>query len=519
VKDLTLNTMIQNFFRIALRNISRHKVFTLLNVSGLAVGLTASLLILLWVQDEYSYENFNKDAKNIYRVEEDQFYSGERYHVTVTPHPSGPVWKEKIPEIKEQTRINRLPRILFRQDDKVFFETSIVGADSGLFRMFTLPLLVGDPLTALNAPHSIVLTEKLAAKYFGNASPVGKNLTLDNKYLFTVTGVMKDIPKNSMFSFEGVIPYSFLKEIGASSNSWGSNSILTFVQLESGTDITAINKKLTAIVKENYPQTTTEFLLFPLLNIHLHGQFGFKQNNGPVLAVTIFTLIAVFVLLIACINFINLSTAKASARAKEVGIKKVAGADQTTMIIQFMLESLLLAGLSLILALILVGLSLDIFNTISGKRFELSDLYQMKFVLSFLIVGLVAGLISGIYPAFYLSALKPVTVLKGESISGKGNGRLRQILVIVQFTLSILIAISATFMYLQLKFLQNKELGFDKDNLICIPMAENMKLKYYTLKSDLQNETLILGVTASRMNPVRIGSNSDGASWDGKDPE
>jgi putative ABC transport system permease protein len=511
--------MVKNFFRIAIRNIFRHKGFTFINVTGLAVGLTASLLILLWVQDEFSFETFNLNAENIYRVEEDQFYSGQRYHVTVTPHPSGPVWKEKIPEIKEQTRINRLPRVLFRQEDKVFFEPSIVGADSGLFRMFTLPFLLGDPQTALSSPHSIVITEKLARKYFGDINPLGKTLNLENKYQFMVTGVMKDLPKNSMFVFEGVLPYSFLKEIGATSNSWGNNSILTFVLLEKGADITAVNKKLTDIVLENNPQTTTKFVLFPLLNIHLHGQFGFSENKGPVTVVYVFTLIAVFILLIACINFINLSTAKASSRGKEIGIKKVAGADQMTMIIQFMLESLMLVAVAMVLALILVGLSLGVFNNISGKSFNIEDLVQIKFIVSFIVVGLFAGFLSGIYPALYLSSVKPVTVLKGEPVSGKGNGRLRQVLVIIQFTLSILIAIAAVFMYMQLKYMQEKELGFDKENLICIPMAENMKPKYSTLKKELQKETFVQGVTAARSNPVRIGSNSGGASWDGKDPE
>ena len=511
--------MIQNFFRITVRNISRHKGFTFINVTGLAVGLAASLLILLWVQDEMSYEKFNLNAENIYRVEEDQFYSGARYHVTVTPHPSGPVWKEKIPEIKEQTRMNRLPRILFRQEDKVFFESAIIAADSGLFKIFTLPLVMGDPLTVLNSPHSIVLTEKLAGKYFVDTNPLGKTLTLENKYTFMVTGVMKDLPKNSIFVFEGVLPYSFLSEIGAISNSWGSNSIFTFVLLDKGADIKAVNKKLTDIVVENSPQTTTKFVLFPLSDIHLHGQFGFKESKGPVIVVYIFTLIAIFVLLIACMNFINLSTAKASSRGKEIGIKKVAGADQMSMIIQFMSESLLLVALAMVLALILVGLSLGAFNNISGKSFNLSDLFQVRFIISFIVVGLIAGFISGIYPALYLSSFKPVTVLKGETVSGKGNGRLRQILVVMQFTLSILIAIAAIFMYMQLKFMQEKDLGFDKENLICIPFAEGMKTKYNSLKGELRKETLIQGVTASRSNPVRIGSNSGGASWEGKDPE
>ena len=319
---------------------------------------------------------------------------------------------------------------------------------------------------------------------------------------------MKDLPKNSMFTFEGVLPYSFLKEIGAIDFSWGDNSIFTFVMLGKGADIKAVNKKLTDIVVENYPQTTTKFSVFPLLDIHLHGQFGFNESRGPVIIVYIFTLIAIFILLIACINFINLSTAKASSRGKEIGIKKVAGADQMTMIVQFMFESLLLVAIAMVIALLLVGLSLGVFNRISGKSFSLTDLFEAKFIISYLVVGLLAGIISGIYPALYLASIKPAAVLKGDAVSGKGNGRLRQILVVVQFSLSILIAISAIFMYLQLKFMQEMDLGFSKDNLICIPMADNMKPKYYSLKRELQKETLIQGVTAATWNPLMIGSNS-----------
>ncbi len=511
--------MINNVFRLSLRNILKNKVFAFLNIAGLAIGLTASLLIILWIQDELSYEKYNLNAENIYRVEEDQFYSGERYHVTVTPHPSGPVWKEKIPEIRKQTRINRLPKILFRQDEKVFFESSIVAADSGLFKVFTMPLVIGDSGTALNSPHSIVLNEKLAAKYFGDTNPIGKTLNLENKYQFTVTGVMKDLPKNSMFTFEAVIPYSFLTEINAISTSWGNNSILTFVLCEKDIDINDVNKKLTDVVLENLPETTTKYLLFPLLDIHLHSQFGFEISKGPVIVIYIFTLIALFVLLIACFNFINLSTAKASGRSKEIAVKKVTGADQKTLIMQFMLESFFLVLLALVLALILMGLLLPVFNNISGKSFSLSDLFHIRFIASILIAGSATGIIAGLYPALYLASFKPVTILKGASVSGKGNGRLRQILVVIQFALSILIAVASVFMYLQLKYLQNKDLGFDKENLLCIPMTDQMKSKYYSLKDELRKETLIEGVTAARSNPVRIGSNSGGAEWEGKDPE
>ena len=511
--------MIKNFFLTALRNISRNKVFTVINITGLAIGLAASLLILLWIQDELSFERYNVKAENIYRVEEDQNYSGEIYHVTVTPHPSGPEWKEKIPEIKEQTRISWLPRLLFRNGDKAFFESAIVGADSGIFNIFTFPFLYGDPSDALRNPNSIVLTEKLAKKYFGNENPVGKVFSVENKHQLTVSGVMKDLLGNSIFRFEGLIPYSFLKQNGASSDEWGSNSILTFVLLEKGADINAVNKKLTDVVLEHIPQTRTTYVLFPLLDIHLHEQFGFKHSNGSILVLYIFTIIALFILLIASINFINLSTAKAASRAKEIGIRKVSGADQKTMIIQFMLESMIMVIIAMVFSFIIVGLLLNTFNNISGKHFILDDLFHWKFILSFIAVGLAAGLFSGFYPALYLSSFKPAAVLKGEIMQGKGGARLRKGLVILQFSLSVLIAVSATFMYLQVKYMLNKNLGFDKENLIAIPMSERMKKGYYSLKSDLSSETLIEGVTATMSHPVHMGSNSGGASWDGKDPD
>lgn len=512
--------MIKNFFKIALRNIVRTKGTAFINVTGLAIGLAASLLILLWVQDELSFERFNKNAGEIYRVEEDQFYSGARYHVTVTPYPSGPVWKQRIPEIKEQTRVHPwIPRLLFRNGDKLFFETSIIAADSTFLNIFNFPLFAGDPSTALVSPNSLLISEKLALKYFGERNPIGKSITIENKYEFMVTGVLKPLPKNSMFNFEAVIPFSFLRSIGQMYDGWGSNSYFTFVRLQKGADIAAVNKKLTDIVVEHDPQITTKFLLFPLLDIHLHQQFGFTETRGPVIVVFIFTLIAIFILLIACINFINLSTARAASRGKEIGIKKVSGAEQMNLILQFMFESLLLVAAALFLALILVGLFLNIFNTLSGKQFSLSDLLEVKFILSFILVGLVAGFVSGIYPALYLSSFKPVVVLKGETVSGRGHGRMRKVLVVVQFTLSMLIAISAIFMYQQLKFMLEKDLGFNKNSLIGIQMADKMKKNYYSLKSELSKETLIKGVTGSLWNPVSIGSNSGGATWEGKDPD
>jgi len=512
--------MLRNFFLIALRNITKRPGFTLINITGLAVGLASSMLLLMWVMDELGYERFNSRADRIYRIEEDQFYSGQRYHVTVTPFPSGPEWKEKIPEIEEQVRIFPwMPRMLFRNGEKVFYETSVIAADSTLLKIFSFDLLEGDPGSLLNDPHSILLTQKLAAKYFGKESPVGKPILIENKYQFTVTGVLRDLPGNTLFSFNAVMPFSFLKETGMYDDNWGSNSIYTFMLMSEGFNSAEVNKKLTDVVLEHEPETQTKYSVFPLVDIHLHGQFGYTETKGPVIIVIIFSLIAVFLLLIACINFINLATARAASRGKEIGIKKVAGSDKRSLVYQFMMESMLQVAAAMVLAYMLIGLSLGLFNNISGKLFVFSDLLTARFLLAFLSAGLVAGFVSGVYPSFYMSAINPVRVLKGETLSGKGNGRLRQVLVVVQFTLSILIALSAVFMYRQLTFLQDKDLGFDKNNLITIQMGGGIKSKYYSLKKELEKDVLIQGVTAALWNPVMIGSNSGGASWPGKDPD
>jgi len=289
--------------------------------------------------------------------------------------------------------------------------------------------------------------------------------------------------------------------------------------MSEGFNSAEVNKKLTDVVLEHEPETQTKYSVFPLVDIHLYGQFGYTETKGLLIIVIIFSLIAVFLLLIACINFINLATARAASRGKEIGIKKVSGSDKRSLVYQFMMESMLQVAAAMVIAFILIGLSLGLFNNISGKLFVFSDLLTARFLLAFLSAGLVAGFVSGVYPSFYMSAINPVKVLKGETLSGRGNGRLRQVLVVVQFTLSILIALSAVFMYRQLAFMQEKDLGFDKNNLIAIQMGGDIKSKYYSLKKELEKDVLIQGVTAALWNPVRIGSNSGGASWPGKDPD
>lgn len=505
---------LHTYFRTAFRQ----KGIAVINISGLAVGLAAVLLILMWVMDELSYERFNENADQIYMVNQDQFYSGDRYRVAVTPHPCAPVWRQQIPEILEITRMVRLPRQLFRIGDKAFYESRVMGADSGLFSIFTCRVLLGDVKETMRNPHSLVLSEKLARKYFGNENPIGKTIELENRTHFTVGAVIKDLPNNTRLPFEAILPYTYLSEIGIANDNWRNNSIYTFVLADAGADIPSLNKKLTDIVHAHNPETNNQFFLFPWQDIHLHAQFGFGEEQKGIARVYLFLAIALFILLIASINFINLTTAKAASRGKEIGIKKASGATRRNMVLQFMAESFLTVMISLVFALVLVALLLGIFNSVTGKYFVVSDMFRLKFIIGFILVGILTAFLAGGYPALYLSSMKPVAILRGEAARGTGNSWLRKILVVIQFSLSIFIALGAIFMYLQLRFMQEKELGYDKENLICISMADKMKDRYDPLKKELLNLPGVKAVTASMENPVNLGSNTGNIWWEGKDP-
>jgi predicted permease len=511
--------MFRNYLVTAIRTIFRQKGFSLINILGLAFGLACALLILLWVQDELSYDSFHEHSERLYRVEEDQFYSGRVYHVNVTPYPSGPVWKEEIPEIEEACRWQWPSGMLFTYGDKAFYEGGCVAVDSSFFDMFSFELLAGDQSQVLAEPWSAVLTEETAEKYFGDEDPLGQVLTVNNKYQFTVTGVLADLPRNTIMEFDILVPFSYMHETGQYQDSWGNNSIRTYVMLHAEANLDTVNAKLTRIVKQHNEGTTTQFLVAPFPDIHLHAYGGYGHRPGAIVFIYIFTAIAIFVLLIASINFMNLSTARSANRAREIGLRKTAGADRGAIIIQFFGESVLLALISLVFALLIVSSILPVFNTISGKELDFNSLLSARFILSMLLVTLVAGLISGIYPALYLSAFRPIRVLKGDLSSGMKSGRMRKILVVVQFTLSVFLIVETVFVYQQLNYMKSKDLGYDREHLFYVNMRGGIKDKYYTLKEALLRDPAVMGVTASGHRPHRIGSNSGGADWDGKDPE
>ena len=511
--------MFRNYFITALRNIIRQKGYSLINILGLATGLACTFLILLWVQDELSYDRFHEHTDRLYRVEENQHYSGSVYHVNVTPYPSGPVWKEEIPEIEDVCRHQWPPGMMFRYGENAFNETGTVAVDPSFLTMFSFPLISGDINTALSEPHNAVLTEETAKKYFGEEDPIGKFLNVNNQYEFTVTGIIEDPPGNSILDFDILIPFEYLKETDWYSDHWGSNSIRTFLLLHEHAIIDSVNSKLTRIYKQHLEGGTTDFMVASFPEIHLHQYWGYNESPGAIVYVYIFSVIAIFVLLIACINFMNLTTACSANRTREIGLRKVAGAFRKNIIGQFLGESILLAFISLLFALVIILLVLPKFNEISGKELTIDHFLNARFIAGFVLVTLLTGFIAGSYPSLYLSAFRPIAVMKGKLSLGSKSGKLRKILVVFQFTLSVGLAIGSIIIFNQLGFMKSKDLGFNPENLVYIYMRGNISESYPTLKDELLKDPLILGVTASNHQPHRIGSNSGNADWEGKDPD
>jgi putative ABC transport system permease protein len=511
--------MFRNYLIIAVRSIFRQKGFSLINILGLAIGLACALLILLWVQDELSFDKFHEQAHRLYRVEEDQYYSGAVYHVNVTPYPSAPVWKAEIPEIEDACRYQWSSGMLFTYGEKAFYEGGCVAVDSTFFDLFTYGFLHGKKATALTEPFSAVLTEETAEKYFGDENPIGKSFRVNNKYEFTVSAVLKSIPKNSISQFDILVPFDFLKEAGRYSDSWGANSIRTYIKLYENAVIDSVDKKLTATVKRYNEETTTDFMAAPFTRIHLHEYWGYGHDPGAIVFVYIFSAIAIFVLLIACINFMNLSTARSATRAREIGLRKVSGASRRAVIIQFFGESVLLAFISLIFSLIIVSSILEVFNKVSGKELDFNSLLLPQFIIAMVLVTLAAGLISGVYPALYLSAFRPIKVLKGDLSTGMKSGWFRKVLVVVQFTLSVFLIIGTVIIYRQLNFMKSKDLGYDKENLFYFQMRGEIKDNYQTIKDEFLRDPKVLNISAASHQPHQIGSNTGGGDWDGKDPD
>jgi predicted permease len=512
--------MFKNYIKIALRNIKKHKGYSFINIAGLAIGMACCILILLWVQDELGYDLFHKNRRELYRVyTEVQYTDGRTNLFTQSYFPLARILKEECPDVVDAVRYASRSMLLIKHGDKSFADDNFGFADSSFFKMFTFPFVKGNPETALSDKFSVVITEEMSKKYFGNDDPIGKTLNVNNQFDVQVTGVIENVPHNSSLKFDFLLPYTlYWGPNWAESNSWGGNPLETYVLLPKDALAEDAARKITDIKDKHDPPSATERVrldLQPLSRIHLYALGG----GGLIRYVYIFSIIACFVLVIACINFMNLSTAKAGTRASEVGMRKVVGAGKTDLIKQFFGESVVLSFIALIGAILIVEIMLPAFNNLSGKRLSLDPSGNITIILGLMGITLFVGILSGSYPALFLSSFQPVKVLKGSFGSGSQRSLFRKILVVSQFTLSIFLIIGTIIIYKQLDYIKNRDLGYDKEHLVFVYMQGELKAKYESAKSELLRNSDILKVTRSLQLPSNIASTVSALDWEGKNPD
>lgn len=465
--------MIKNHIKIAFRSFLRHKGFSLINIFGLAIGITCSLLIFLFVENELSYDRFHKGGDDIYRIVKDFVNDdGSRIPDATTPGALAPAMNREIPGIISITRIrpNWGRSYFIKYKDKRITEQKIYGVDSSFFDVFTFPFIVGNPRTAFKEINSIVLTETAAERYFGKDNAVGKTLNVDAFGDLLVTGVVKDVPPNAHFHFDFLV--SFRRQPGNATidNNWDGYNDYTYVRTRPGTNRASLVQKIQALYNKSVEQKISEFYVQPLKEIHLSSKLKWElEPNGNKQYVNIFMLIGIFIIIIAAINYINLATAKASARAKEVGVRKVIGAVRQSLVSQFLVESMLTCLMASLLAIIFARLLLPTVNNLTNTTLSFSG---NPLLLLYIVIGtLILGLFAGIFPALYLSSFKPIAVLKGFKLNEKGALYLRRTLVVIQFTISIVLIIGAIVISQQMNHLMSANLGFDKEQIITVTNA------------------------------------------------
>ena len=524
--------MFKNYLKIAFRNFWKNKSFSAINLSGLSVGIAVCFIILLFVQDELSYDRFNAKADQIVRVVfKANINGGKIFEANVMP-PVAQTIKNDYPEVEEATRlhVDGTPTVTYQ--NKTFKTDQLAFVDANFFNVFSLPFVKGSAKTALQQAGTVVITQEIAEKYFGNDDPIGKMLTFNKTALLKVTGVIAKIPANSHFHFDLFGSMETLPE--AKSPSWMSSNFFTYLVLKKDFDYKKLEAKMPGMVQKYMgPQIASSmgmsllqfrtkgndlgFALQPLTSIHLHSDSNFELSpGGNIKYVYIFAAIGIFILLIACFNFINLSTAAASKRAKEVGVRKVLGSDKAQLVKQFMLESTLLVGIALFTACFLVKLALPVFNNLSGK--ELHFDFQIKPLSGFLAIGFIVAILAGVYPAFFLSSFKPIAIIKGKINNQNNSFGLRSGLVVFQFFISVTLIISTVVVYRQMKFIQNKKLGYDKSQLLVLPNSWALGKNEILFKQEILNDPRVINATISGYKPAGP-SNSNNAMFypEGKD--
>jgi len=490
--------MIRNLLLIALRNLKKDKWYSLINVLGLTIGTTFSLFLIFYITDELSYDRYQKNAERIFRINSYIHERDKNTDWTLTQLPMGPQLKTDYPEVEEMVRFISRERTLFKNGENDFYETKAYYADSTVFKVFTHKFLEGNAGTALNAPFDIVLTRSLAEKYFGKHTPaVGKTLrTVYDTY--RVTGVIEDLPKNSHFRYDMLISMStFLRNNNQNGPaSWGNFYVYTYLLLKPGVATNSFNKKLDEVYRKFVEpifrqfNVTMRYEIQNIRSIHLHSNLQYEPEElGSMSYIWIFSAVAFFMLLIACINYMNLTTARSARRAKEIGIRKVTGSTRRQLVSQFLSESLLTAFIAVLLSVLLMFVLLRVFNSLSGKQFTVGTLFEPFNILLLLGVVLFTGLVGGSYPALYLSSFKPVTVLKGNLSKASGNVNLRRTLVVLQFSISMVMLICTWIVYSQLSYLRKKDLGFDKNQVMTVTVntGEDERGKIFAMNNEFRS--------------------------------
>ena len=500
--------MFKNYFKITWRNIKNSKIYSFINIMGLAVGMACCILILLWIQDELSYDKFHKNYSDIYRTIPEL----QNTKLSANPLALAAVFKEQYPEVRQITRVCQRNWLL-KYGDKIFNENGAL-VDEDFLKVFTFPLIKGTPETVLAGRESVVLTERAAARYFGTQDPIGKSLSINNNTELIVTGVLKDVPSNSHLQFDFLASMELMGDRGHTSWSYEAR---TYAVLEKSVSIQDFAEKISGFVMEHDKRTNQKVVLHiqPFSKVHLYSLNG----TDPIIYVYIFLTIAIAILIIACINFINLSTARSNTRAKEIGMRKVVGAERVDIIRQFMGESLILSTIALLVAIGLVSLLLPAFNNLAQKQLTLGIAGNVSTLLLLVGIILFAGLVSGSYPAFMLSSFKPVNILRrGKLQSGAGGFVLRKILVVSQFTATIVLIIGTIIMYKQLNYIRNKDIGLDRDHVVAISMDRELRQNYRSIKNEIKRNPNVINVSAARRYPTGIG-HFNPVYWEGKGPE
>jgi ABC-type antimicrobial peptide transport system permease subunit len=516
------STLLINNFRTSVSKIRRHLGYTVINVFGLGIGLACCAIMMLWIRNEKSFDRFHTNRDSIYRLIKETRTNGEETLDARIPFPLAETVIRNIPEVRSYTRYQGVDGWRISYGEKSFYNDFLSTADSTFFEIFTFPFIKGDPENALKNRNSIVLTESMARKYFGDEDPMGKVLSIvQTDWTFTVTALIKDVPENSHLHFDCIIPIvNFWEWWDGRETGWNMIMFYTYIQLYPDSPVEDVARKIGDVLNENVPLQNAAIRMQPLTDVHLKSDVGWDLDNykeGSSLTIALFSLAALGVLVLAMINFINLATARSAGRAKEVGLRKINGAKRTEIIYQFLSESVIISLLALVLSLALVRIGLPLFNSLADRQITFQKLFEPQLFIWLLLATLFTGILSGSYPAFFLSSFQPALVLKGEIFhSGKSQAPLRRILVIIQFTLTIFILTLSAVVDRQLRYARTKDLGMDTGNII-ITEARFRFNEYQTVKNIFLSNPDILSVTYSTPPNIDQRGFSD-VTWEGKDP-